>query len=158
MGKDSPDSFLIKTYKISYDLSPYCMKQIDSMYPCIGPEIDHFFVLIFWYFDVICDILPYYWTDAQQHGICLLNIQNLWAYHGSRSQPAPSWPDSSTGRALQQHCRGQALSHSGLNFSIQYSLPSSQEAFITARIIYTKIGLICSSNTWISCIRHFICT
>ena len=61
MGKDSLDSFLIKTYKISYDLSLYCMKQIDSMFPYIGPEIDHLALCVTFlflpYFDVIYDLL-----------------------------------------------------------------------------------------------------
>ena len=32
---------------------------------------------------------------------------HLQTYNQPTQQPAPSWPDSSTGRALHLHCRGQ---------------------------------------------------
>ena len=40
-GKDPYNSFSIKTNKILYDLSLYCIKQINSMLPCLCLVIDH---------------------------------------------------------------------------------------------------------------------
>ena len=80
------DDIIIKTFFL-YVLILYYIKQIDSKLPCICSVIDHrgrqnvvrtsvtwlclvchFFVLTtFW-----CHVI-YYWTDAQQLGIYLLN-------------------------------------------------------------------------------------
>jgi len=40
-GKDLLDSYLIKTYKILYDLSLDYMIQEDSMLPCVCSVVDH---------------------------------------------------------------------------------------------------------------------
>ena len=64
----------------------YYIKQIDSMLPCICPVIDHRgrqnvvrtsvthgYRLVCHFFVLTTSSVIYYWTDARQHGIYLLN-------------------------------------------------------------------------------------
>ena len=47
-----------------------------------------------------------------------MNVYDPCSFLLYQLSTAPSWPDSSTGRALHQHCRGQDSNlHSGLDFS-----------------------------------------
>jgi len=56
--------------------------------------------------------------------------------------PAPSWPDSSTGRALHWHHRSQGfVSHSSPGF-FRHFLTSALVELETARIIHTEIVAI----------------
>ena len=53
-----------------------------------------------------------YLSAAQMHGIFLYYHHlspHLRAYNQPTQGPAPSWPNSSNGRALHRHYRGQGL-------------------------------------------------
>ena len=72
MGK-APASMRTKFISLLY-------KQIDSMLPCICPVIDHRgrqnvvrTSALFCAYHILTSSVIYYWTDAQQHGIYLLN-------------------------------------------------------------------------------------
>ena len=93
----------------------YYIKQIDSMLPCVCSVIDHRGrqnvvrtsvthsaaprVPLFCSYHILTSSVIYYWTDARQHGIYLLNIQrftfsnevSLFLYRLRRSLTQLNW-------------------------------------------------------------------
>ena len=73
--------------------SDHCIKQIDSMLPCVYSVIDHrgrqnvvktpvthspaARVPLHCFYHILTSSVIYYWTDARQHGIYLLNTQHV---------------------------------------------------------------------------------
>ena len=77
--------------------SDHCIKQIDSMLPWVCSVIDHRWrqnvvkttvthspaarVPLLCFYDILTSSVIYYWTDARQHGIYLLNSD--WKRNGT---------------------------------------------------------------------------
>ena len=68
-----------------------------------------------------CEDLSSIWSFIRSSNICFIYLHSFIhpsrVYYERTIWPAPSWLDSSVGRALHRHCRGHGFeSHSSLNF------------------------------------------
>ena len=72
------DDVIIKSFFL-YILILYFIKQIDSKLPCICSVIDHKWCQNVVAYHILMSSVIYYWTDAWQLGIYLLN--NAFSLH-----------------------------------------------------------------------------
>ena len=72
------DDVIIKSFFL-YILILYYIKQIDSKLPCICSVIDHEWRQNVVAYHILMSSVIYYWTDARQLGIYLLN--NAFSLH-----------------------------------------------------------------------------
>ena len=96
----------------SFFCADHCIKQIDSMLPWVCSVIDYrgrqnvvktsvthahlpaARVPLLLFYHILTSSVIYYWTDAQQHGIYLLNMYtSLWVYHDTGGHFQWNLPD-----------------------------------------------------------------
>ena len=139
---------------VSFFFSDHCIKQIDSMLPWICSVIDHrgrqnvvktSVTTLLGFQHILTSSVIYYWTDARQHGIYLLNDarSRYWIWLGEYSSYVIMCCDQSqqrTGHATKpQINEGSCLRFSFLSAWLAVSLQRNNIPEIS--LVFTVISV-----------------